>query len=120
MDERRFVVAEQDALVDDHAAPAARPQRVDHVLEEKHLGRAGLVGEVGLGLLALLATERRVHQHDIEGRRRPGEQPAIDLLAGQRVAVPDVRVVDAVQDQVRQRDRVDEIGFLAAEERVLA
>ena len=34
--------------------------------------------------------------------------------------MPDVRLVDAVEDQVREGDRVDEVGLLAAPERLLA
>ena len=83
-------------------------QAVDDVLEEEHLGGAGLVGEIGLRVLAFLAAERRVHQHHVVQRRRALEQAAVGLRAGQRVAVPDVRLVDAVQDQVGQRDRVDQ------------
>ena len=46
-----------------------------------------------------------------EGR---GEEPAIHFVARQCVAVPDVRLVDSVQDQVGQRDGVDQVLFLAA------
>ena len=50
------------------------------MLQEEHLRRAGLVGEAGLGLLALLAAEGRVGQDDVEERRRVLEQAAVDLV----------------------------------------
>ncbi len=71
------------------------------MLQEEHLRRAGLVGEAGLRLLALFAAEGRIGQHDIEELRGASvEQPAVGLAAGERVAVPDVRLVDAVQHEV--------------------
>ena len=108
---------EEDALVQHDAAPAARLQAVDHVLEEQDLRRPGLVGEAGLGLLAFLASERRVHQDHVEQRRRVSEEPAVRFLAGQDVPVPDVGLVDVVEDQVGERDRVDRVVLLAAVER---
>ena len=70
--------------------------------------------------LPFLAAERRVHQDHVEQRRSIGEEPVIHDLAGQRVAVPDVRPVDAVQDEVGERDRVDQVLLLPSPERLLA
>ena len=119
LDEGGLVGAEQHAFVEDDAAAAARLEAVDDVLEEQHLGRAGLVGEPGLRFLALLAAERRVRQDHVVERRRVLEQAAVGLLPGQRVAVPDVRLVDAVEDQVGQGDGVDQVLLLAPVEGAL-
>ena len=70
LDEGGLVGAEEHALVQHDAAAAARLQAVDDVLQEEHLGGAGLVGEVGLRLLAFLAAEGRIRQDDVEERRR--------------------------------------------------
>ena len=76
LDEGGLVGAEQHAFVEHDAAAPARLQAVDDVLEEEHLRGAGLVGEVGLRLLAFLAAERRVHQDDVEERAaRPANSP---------------------------------------------
>jgi hypothetical protein len=72
------------------------------------LRRASAVVEVRLGRGPLLAAEGRVGEDHVELRGGAGVQAAVDLVAGQRVAVPDVRPVDAEQDQVRQADGVDE------------
>jgi len=87
------------------------------VLEEEDLGRARLVGEPRLRLLAFLPAKRRIHHHDIEQRGRALEETAVGLLPGQGVAMPQIRLVDPVQDQVREPDRVDQVLLLAAEER---
>jgi hypothetical protein len=46
------------------------------VLQKKHLCRPGLVGEARLRVLALLAAERRIHQHHVMQLRRVLKQPA--------------------------------------------
>ena len=66
----------------------------------------------GLGLLALLAAEGRIHQDHVEQRRRIGEQPLVRHLVGQRVAVQDVRLVDVVEDEVGQGDGIDRVVLL--------
>ena len=76
-------------------------------------------GEVRLRRCALLPAEWRVGEHDIELRRGANEQPAVHLVLRQRVAVPDVRMVDAVENQVRQPDRVDQVLLLPAPERLV-
>src|SRR5438045_1208993 len=81
-------------------AAASRFHALEDVLKEKHLGRAGLVVKLRLRLLAFLAAERRIHQQDIEELRRAFEQIAVNLLPGERVAVPDVRFVHAVQNEI--------------------
>ena len=89
------------------------------MLEKQHLRRAGFVVKVGLGFLAFLPAEGRIGQDHIEGLRRALEQAAIGFPPGQRVAVPEVRLIDAVQDEIRQGDGIDEVLFLAPPERPL-
>jgi hypothetical protein len=56
---------------------------------------------------ALLAAERRVGQDHIELPRRLLVQGAVSRLAGQGIAVPEVRLIDAMQHQVGQRNGED-------------
>jgi len=116
LDEGVFVRAEQQPLVKDDPAPAAVAQIPDDMLKEQHLRCAGLVIEVGLCFLSFLAAEGRVRQDHVESLRRALEQAAVGFLSRQGVAVPEVRLVDAVQHQVGQSDGKDEILFLPAPE----
>ena len=75
LDEGVFVGAEEHAFVQHDAAAAAGLQAVDDVLEEEDLGGAGLVGEMRLRLLALLAAEGRIHQDHVEEFRGTGNRP---------------------------------------------
>ena len=76
------------------------------------MGCASLVGVAGLGVSALATTEWGIHQHHIEEVGRPLEQAAVGLVAGEGVAVPDVGLVDAVEDEVGQGDGVDQVLLL--------
>ena len=49
----------------------------------------------------------------------PANRPAVHLVLRERVAVPDVRTVDAVKNQVGQPDRVDQVLLLASPERLV-
>ena len=111
-----LVGAEEDALVQDDAAAAGGLERLKDVLEEQHLGGAGTVVEVGLGFLAFLAAEGRVGEDDVEERGGADEEVAVGLGAGEGVAVPEVRLVDAVEDEVGEGDGVDDVVVLAAVE----
>src|SRR3989454_5296317 len=71
-----------------------------------------LYANPGLGLLALLAAEGRIHQDHVEQRRRIGEQPLVRHLVGQRVAVQDVRLGGVVDDEVGQGDGIDRVVLL--------
>ena len=58
-------------------------------------------GEVRLRVaVALLPTEWRIGEDNVELRWCTNEQPAVHLLLRQRVAVPDVRTIDAVKNEV--------------------
>ena len=83
------------------------------MLEEKHLRRARFIGKACLGFFAFFAAKGRVGQRHIEQRRRALKQPAEGLLAGEGVAMPQVRLVNAVQHKVGQGDGVNEIFLLA-------
>lgn len=86
------------------------------MLEEQDLRCAGLVREPPLGGFALLAAERGIREDDVERRRRVLEEPVVGGTAGQCVAVPQVRLVDSVEDEVGEGDRLDLIVLLAAED----
>ena len=69
LDKGRLVVAEENPFIQHDAAASTRFHAINDVLQEEHLGGAGLVGKPGLRLFALLAAEWRVHEdHVIEGR----------------------------------------------------
>src|SRR2546428_1080975 len=108
LNKRIFIRAEKQAFVQDDAAAAAISEAADDVLEKQYLRGAGLVVKVCLGLLAFFPTKGWIGEDDIESLWRALEQPAVALPPGQRVAVPEVRLVDAVQDQVRQGDWIDQ------------
>ena len=91
-------------------------QAFEDVLKEQYLGRAGFVVKAGLSVLTFLATERRVGEDDIEQRGGALEQPAVAFLSGQGVAVPQVRLVDAVQHQIGQGDGVNQVFLFPAVE----
>ena len=90
-----------------------------NVLDKQHLGRTGLEGEVLLRVLAFLAAERRVGEDDVKLLRSLVEQRAIGRPARQRVAVPEIGLVDPVQHEVGQRDGNDEVLLLAPKEGVV-
>ena len=118
-DEGIFVGAEEQAFIQDDAAAPAVAQAADNVLEEEDLGGAGFVVEVGLGFGAFFAAEGRIGEDDVEGGGRALEEAAVDFLAGEGVAVPEVGFVDAVEDEVGQGDGVDEVLFFPAPEGAL-
>src|SRR5207249_2770621 len=93
---------------------------LENVLQEQDLGGVRLVIVRRLRLFALLAAEGRVHQHVIEKLRRAREQAGVGGITGQRIAVPDVRVVYAMEDEVGQGNGINGIVFLAAIERPVA
>ncbi len=83
------------------------------MLQEQHLGGAGFVGKAGLRFLAFFAAKGRIGEHDIKQGRRALKQAAVGFLPGERIAMPEVRLVNAVQHQVGQGDRVDQVFFFA-------
>ena len=112
-----FIGAEQNALIKDDAALAAALQAVDDVLQEQHLCRAGLVGKVRLRFLAFFASKGGIGEDHIILPRRVDEQAAEHLVAREGVTVPDGGLVNAVENQIRKRDGIDQVLFLAPEER---
>ena len=76
------------------------------------MGGAGLVGVPGLGFGSLSSAEGRIHEYHVEKGRGTPEKPAVGLVAGQGVSVPDVGLVNAVQHQVGQDYGIDEILLL--------
>ncbi len=94
--------------------PARPPalQALDEVLEEQEGGLAGADGEVLLDLLALLAAEGRVGEDDVEA------VPLLNVgqVLRQGVGVEDVGGLQAVQDQVHDRDHVGQGLLLLAVE----
>jgi len=112
LDKGRFVGTEQHPFIEHDPAPAALQQAVDDVLEKEHLGSTGFVGEADLSILALFAAEGRIREDDIEGGRCIQKEPAIDFLAGQGIAVPEIGLIDAVEHQVGQGDGIDHMIFL--------
>jgi len=86
------------------------------MLQKQNLRRPRLEGELRLRFLAFLAAEGWVGQHDVEEVRRALIEAAIDFLAGERIAVPDVWPVDAVDDEIGERDRIDQVLLFAAVE----
>ena len=111
----RSVTAKQQAFVEHDAAGTFRAHNLEHVLEKQALCSAGRVFELCLRSLPLLGAKRRIHQHDIEKRRRADEELIVAGYFGERVAVPDVRLVDLVQQQVGERDRVGIVLLLPSE-----
>ena len=79
------------------------------MLEKQHLSRSGLVSEARWRLFALLSPEWRIRKHHVELARCVLKQSAIGFVSGQRVAVPEIRLVDAVQHKVCQSNRKDEV-----------
>jgi hypothetical protein len=65
------------------------------------IGTHGGVGVVLLRVLALLAAEGWVGEDRLERLRRLVEERTVAGAFGQRVAVPEVRLVNAVQHQLR-------------------
>ena len=49
-------------------------------------------------------------------RRSIAIEPVVNRVARERVAVPDMRSVDAVQDQVCQTDGINEVFFFTTEQ----
>lgn len=49
-------------------------------------------------------------------RRRCLEEAIVDLLANEGVPVPQIRLIDPVKNQVRERDRVDQVLLFPTEE----
>src|SRR5690606_31205675 len=98
---------------------ALRSQLGKDVLDEQHLRRAGLEGKVLLRVLAFLSAEWWVGQDDIELLRRLVEQRTVGCSAREGVAMPEIGLVDPVQNQVGQRDRDDEVFLFATEEGVM-
>src|SRR5690349_5956556 len=86
------------------------------MLQEKDLGRASLVGEVGLRLLAFPAPKRRIGQDNIELLQCALIQPAIGFVPCERVSVPQMRRINAMQNQIGKRNRVNQVFFLASVE----
>jgi hypothetical protein len=95
-----FVGAEQDAFVQDDAALAVLPHALKHMLEEKDLGGASLVLKLGLGFLAFLAAKGRVHEDIVKELGRVLEKVIICGDAREGVAMPQMWLVHAVQDEV--------------------
>ena len=118
-DKGAFVGAEQQPLVQHDGAGAFRCQLAKDVLHEQHLGGAGFIGEVLLRILAFLAAKRRVGQDHVEGLGRLLEQRRVGGTSSQRVAMPQVGLVDAVQHQIGQRNREHQIFLFAAKEGVV-
>ena len=79
------------------------------MLQKQHLSRAGAVVKVSLRFLALLAAKGRIGKDDIVSLGRILKQAAVAFLPGESVAVPQVRVVDAVQRQVSQCDGINQV-----------
>ena len=77
-------------------------------------GRAGLVIVGRLRLFALFAAKGRIHQHHVKELRRSLEKTVVSRHAAETVAVPDTRLVNAVQDQIGQRDGINRVVLLAA------
>ncbi|MEI2707320.1 MAG: hypothetical protein V9E89_19250 [Ilumatobacteraceae bacterium] len=119
LNEGAFVGPEQHAFVENDGAGALRSQLGKDVLDEQHLRRAGLEGKVLLRVLAFLSAEWRVGQDDIELLRRLVEQRAVGRPAREGVAMPEIGLVDPVQNEVGQRDRDDEVLLFATEEGVV-
>ena len=85
-------------------------------MQEQYLGSAGFVVEAGLSVRAFLAAEGWIGEDDIEQRRRALEQPRVGGLIGESVAVPEMRMVDAMQHQIGQRDGIDQVFLFPAVE----
>jgi len=71
------------------------------MLEEEHLGSPGLVSEVSLGILTFLTTKRWIGQDYIEESRRSTKKTTIDLMPSKGIAMPNMRLVNSVQYEVR-------------------
>ena len=111
-----LVFAEEESVIKDDRAATVGGEFAEDVLNEEHLGAAGGVGVVFLCVLALLATERRIREDHVEELRRLVEKRAVGRAFGQSVAMPEVRLVDAVEHEVGERDRENEVFFLPAKE----
>src|SRR5262249_16486164 len=119
LDKGRFALSEQKAIVEDNRAVAARGQLTEKVLYEEYLCAPGREAIVLLRVLALFAAEGRIGQDHVERLRGLVKQGAVAGTAGQCVSVPEIWLVDAVQDEVRQSDGKRNIVFLPAEEGVV-
>src|SRR5690606_36420827 len=67
-------------------------------------------------ILAFLAAEGWIREDVVKRTGSVLIQAAVDLMTGERVAVPEVGPIDAVENEVGQRDRIDEVFLFAAEE----
>ena len=83
------------------------------------MGSGGLVGECPLGVWALLPPEWRVGQNHLEVARCTLEQLIVDGIASERVAVPNVRKIDPVENKVGKADGIGQIVLFASVERLL-
>ena len=90
LDEGVLVGPEEQPFIHDDSSPAVGVEAVNHFLEKQDLRRTGLVSVAGLGVTAFASAERRVHEDYVKQVGRAHEQAAVGLVAGERVAVPDV------------------------------
>ena len=81
------------------------------MLKKQDLRSAGLIVEVGLGFLALFAAKGRIGQNHVESLRRALEKAPVNFLPCQRVAVPQVRLIDSMQDKIRQRVQFGQLNL---------
>ena len=84
------------------------------MLKKQHLSGSRFISEPRLRFFPFFATERRIHQNDIMKYGGTLEETAISLSAGQCIAVPDVRLIDVVENQVRKPDGIDRVVLLTA------
>ena len=89
------------------------------MLKEKYLSRPCFKGKILLGVLAFLAAKGRIREDHIECGRSSIKESAIGGSAGQRVAVPEIGLVNAVEHKVGKGDGYDEILLFPSEKGIV-
>ena len=107
---RGVVAVGEEGVLDNHTRPATGPEHLDKVLEKEKRGLAGADGEVLLDLLTLLTAEGRIGEDDVVSVLLLD----VGKVFRQRVGMQDVRGLDAVQDQVHDRDDIGQRLLLLA------
>ena len=111
-------LSEQRAVGKDHGGPAARFEKPDDQGEEqvRRFARPEMLREIGLDAVFFLSAEGRIGQYDIHALvPAPGDVRTCERV----VMTKEGRVLDAVQQHVRDREHVGKRLLLHCSERSL-
>ena len=103
---------EQQTLIYHDPCSTFVRQAIDDLLQKQHLRRTRLISVLLVRVSALLPTKRRIHKNHIEGAWRICVKTRVVTNIRKGISVPDIRLVYAVQNQIRQADWIYQILFL--------